>query len=761
MMRRLVRNRHVLAGSLLFGMLAACNSDSTKPPTPAAVTAVSGPALTGTVGEFTSTPLTVRVTDAGGTALSNQTVTFSVTDGGGTVSPTTVTTSSTGEATATWRLGQTAGVQRAQAVVAGVSTGVTFTASAEAGAPSTVAVSAGDNQSAAAGSVVTTAPAIVVRDRFQNPVAGVSVVYSIIAGNGTLTSPGATTNASGVATANGWRLGTAVGPNRLSALVVASGVASNPIVFTANGTAGAAAGITPLSSTTISAVVGTTVTPLPSVRLVDASGNPVAGAQVNFTGSAGSTVSGNAKLTDANGIATVDSWLLGGTAGNYTLTATSGTLTAAVFTATARAASAASVSVAGGNNQSVTVGRPVAVEPSVRVVDAFGNPIGGVEVVFDVISGGGTAVSRRPLTNANGVAEVGGWTLGDTPGTNTLRATVTGNGIANNPITFTATATAGVPTTVTIQAGNNQSALAGTVLPVSPSVVVRDSRGNPVSGATVNFLIGSGGGSVTPASVTTNASGIATVSSWTIGTAVGAQTLIARVAGVPDVVFNASATAGAPSNVTAATLTNIGLVTVNGFVSPTPAVRVTDAAGNPVQGVLVTFALDAGTGSAITGASQNTGADGVATLGAWRVGTVAGETARVRATVAGLTIPAGSEPQFTATTAAAAPFAINVAPGSVQSQGGTASTAVATVPAVRVTDSFGNPVANQLVTFSVATGNGTIGASASSVLVSTDANGVATSLSWTLPAGGTVTRTLTATLNSNPALTINFTAVVP
>ena len=759
MTRSLVRLRRVLAGTLLTGSIAACN-DSTKPPTPSAVTAVTATAVAGTVGEVTTTPITVRVTDAGGTALSNQTVTFSVVDGGGSITPATVTTSSAGEATTTWRLGQTAGVQRAQAVVAGVATGVTFTATAAAGAPSVVAVSTGDNQSAPAGSVLATAPAVIVRDRFQNPVPGVSVVYSIIAGNGTLVSPGSTTNASGVASANGWRLGTTVGPNRLSALVVASGVTANPIVFTANSTAGAAATIAPQTATVLSAVVGTIVTPLPSVRLVDASGNPVAGAQVNFVGSAGSTVSGNTKLTDANGIATVDSWILGGTAGNYTLTATSGALTAAVFTASARAATAASVSIAAGNNQSVTVGRPVATEPSVRVVDAFGNPIAGVEVVFDVISGGGTAVARRPVTNANGVAEVGGWTLGDAPGTNTLRATVTGSGIASNPVLFTATALAGVPATVTIVAGNNQSALAGTVLPVAPSVQVRDNRGNAVSGTTVSFIVSSGGGTVSPATVTTNGAGVATVTSWTIGTTVGAQTLIARVAGVPDVLFNATSTAGAPANLTASTVTAIGLVTVNGFVSPMPAVRVTDSQGNPVQGAAVTFTLDAGTGSAITGATQNTDANGVATLGAWRVGTVAGETARVRATVAGLSLTPGTEPQFTATTAASAPFAINVAPSSVLSQAGTASTAVATVPAVRITDSFGNAVVNQTVTFSVAAGNGTIGASASSVIVSTDLNGVATSLSWTLPAGSG-TRTLTATLNSNSALVINFTATVP
>lgn len=756
MTRTLVRTRHILAAVLLAGAVTACNDKTTEPPAPASLTALTPVAVTGTVGEFASTPLTVRVLNSGGGAVGNATVTFSVLDGGGTVSATSVTTSATGEASTTWRLGNTAGVQRAQAQVAGVAAPAIFTAQAAAGAPSVVAVSAGDNQSAPAGSVLATGPAVVVRDRFNNPVSGVSVVYSIIGGNGSIATPGATTNANGVAVADGWRLGSAVGVNRLSALVVASGVTANPIVFTANGTAGAASAVTAQTATSVSGVVGTTITPAPSVRVVDASGNPISGAQVNFVGSAGSTVVGNARLTDANGIATVDSWLLGGTAGNYTLTATSGALTPVVFTATARANSAASVSAFAGNNQSVTVGRPVAIEPSVRVVDAFGNPIVGVEVVFDVTSGGGTAVSRRPLTNANGVAEVGGWTLGETPGTNTLRATVAGNGITNNPIVFTATATAGVATSVTILGGNNQSALAGSVVPVSPSVQVRDNRGNPVSGTTVTFLINSGGGTVAPATVTTNASGIATVGTWTLGNTVGAQSLIARVAGVPDVVFNATATAGAPAAVTAVSLTALGNVVVNQFATPTPSVKVVDAGGNPVSGATVTFVLDAAAGSAITGATQVTGADGIATLGAWRVGTVAGQTAVVRATVTGLTLAAALEPQFSATTIAGAPTAINVAAGSLQAQAATASTAVGTLPAVRITDAFGNPVTNQLVSFTAAAGNGGVGGTPAA----TDANGIATVGAWVMPAGSG-TRTLTATLLSNTALTINFTATVP
>jgi hypothetical protein len=43
------------------------------------------------------------------------------------------------------------------------------------------------------------------------------------------------------------------------------------------------------------------------------------------------------------------------------------------------------------------------------------------------------------MTGSNGVATVGSWTIGASPGSDTLTATVTGSGITGNPVTFTAT----------------------------------------------------------------------------------------------------------------------------------------------------------------------------------------------------------------------------------------------------------------------------------------------------------------------------------
>jgi hypothetical protein len=90
----------------------------------------------------------------------------------------------------------------------------------------------------------------------------------------------------------------------------------------------------------------------------------------------------------------------------------------------------------------------------------------------------------------------------------------------------------GPATTMTLNAGTNQSASAGTTVPVAPSVIVKDARNRPVPGIAVTFDVASGGGSVTGASATTDAAGIATVGSWKLGGTAGANWLSATSAGL-------------------------------------------------------------------------------------------------------------------------------------------------------------------------------------------------------------------------------------
>jgi hypothetical protein len=165
---------------------------------------------------------------------------------------------------------------------------------------------------------------------------------------------------------------------------------------------------------------------------------------------------------------------------------------------------------------------------------------------------------------------VGSWTLGTSAGSNTL--TATSAGLTGSPVTFTATATAGAASHLAVNAGNSQSATVATTVSVLPSVSVEDAYNNPVSGVSVTFAVASGGGSITGATTTTNASGIATVGSWTLGTSAGSNTLTATSAGLTGspVTFTATATAGTPGAPTIGSATSTGTISATvSFTAPT------------------------------------------------------------------------------------------------------------------------------------------------------------------------------------------------
>ncbi len=103
----------------------------------------------------------------------------------------------------------------------------------------------------------------------------------------------------------------------------------------------------------------------------------------------------------------------------------------------------------------------------------------------------------------------------------------------------------GEAVSIVVSAGNNQSAPAGTAVAVNPSVVVRNYAGEPIEGVTVVFAIVSGGGSVTGASESTNAMGVATLASWMLGPTQGVNTLSATVGDLAPLVFSARGDDGA------------------------------------------------------------------------------------------------------------------------------------------------------------------------------------------------------------------------
>jgi len=151
---------------------------------------------------------------------------------------------------------------------------------------------------------------------------------------------------------------------------------------------------------------------------------------------------------------------------------------------------------------------------------------------------------------------------------------------------------------------------------------------------------------------------------------------------------------------------------------------VSDAQG-PLANVAVQFTVTAGGGSTQPSAAFTDQA-GLATA-SWRLGTEAGQGNVLRVTATGL-----NQAVTLSTTPAAGPAAL-VTPASGSGQLAVVARQVPEPPTARVTDQYGNPVAGELVTFTVQAGGGTVTGST----VVSGPTGLAPAGSWVLgPAPG-------------------------
>lgn len=180
--------------------------------------------------------------------------------------------------------------------------------------------------------------------------------------------------------------------------------------------------------------VGEALGNVPGVRLVDSNGVAVPGVVVNFRAEPAGSVSPASVTTDAAGRARPQSWVLGTTAGVNALVATAPGSAERRLLVTANPGPPSQLLAASATSQSATAGSAVAVPPSVRVNDSFGNPVSGVPVTFAVEQGGGSVSGSPAVSGANGIATLGAWTLGTAPGPNALQAGASGAG----SVTFTA-----------------------------------------------------------------------------------------------------------------------------------------------------------------------------------------------------------------------------------------------------------------------------------------------------------------------------------
>ncbi|MGH7615920.1 MAG: hypothetical protein ACREPM_01690, partial [Gemmatimonadaceae bacterium] len=146
------------------------------------------------------------------------------------------------------------------------------------------------------------------------------------------------------------------------------------------------------------------------------------------------------------------------------------------------------------------------------------------------------------------------------------------------------------PAGIVVVQGDGQAAQAGRDLPTPIVLRVLDSSGTAVSGVVVSMSINGGGGSVTPASDTTDGHG-EFKTKWTLGPTVVQQSLIATVAGVTPV--SIAATALLPTQIILVQgdkqTAKAGAAVTNSVI-----VRVVGGVNVPMQGVTVEFQVLAG-----------------------------------------------------------------------------------------------------------------------------------------------------------------------
>jgi uncharacterized protein (TIGR03437 family) len=291
-------------------------------------------------------------------------------------------------------------------------------------------------------------------------------------------------------------------------------------------------------------------------------------------------------LTNASGVATCD-LVLNGVAGTLPLVVSAGgVVNFPGHTLTITPGPPSVVNILGGNNQIGTPGTRLPQPFVVQVTDAFGNPISGAAVNWQVVSGP-MALSRVSLTtDSAGRTSATGMLLG-TGGRVTVMVKA-GSGAA----TFTALVT--VPAAaITVISGDVQSAQINMTFGAPLVVQATDANRNPASFAIVNFSVNSGSVLLSAASVVADQTGTASITVQA-GPVSGPVSILAT-SGSVSVTFSLTVLPIGPSNVVILNAASLspgispgGLAAIQGAgLTPTIQGMITDT--SQMMGYSVTF----------------------------------------------------------------------------------------------------------------------------------------------------------------------------
>jgi adhesin/invasin len=460
-------------------------------------------------------------------------------------------------------------------------------------------------------------------------------------------------------------------------------------------------------------------------KVTDGNSQPVAGQSVKFTATNGAVVTTVIGTTGADGLASAS--LTSTTAGNSVVTATladgNSAIVTTVFVDAARIA-AGDLTVTQNNAAANGVAQN---RVQAKVTDGNSQPVAGQSVKFTATNGA-VVTTAIGTTGADGLASASltSITVGNSVVTATLAngtsATVS---TAFTPLTGIALRNITVTRNNALSDGTDRDAV---------TMTVTDSDNVPVAGQTIT-LTATNGAVITPATVTTDSNGTASVNLTNLSA--GNSVLTAALS-------NGSTATVTVNFITAAQIEADSLtVTANNAVaddSATNAVqlRVVNGNGVPVAGQTVTFTA---TNGATVTASATTGADGLAKA------TLTSTTAGNSAVTATLTSTGG-----TSTTTVTFIIAAQILAGdmTVVTNNAPADGTATNEVTAKVTNGNGTAVAGQIVTFTA-----TNGATVTPLTGTTGADGIARARLTSTTAGDSV---VTAALSngSTATITVNF-----
>ena len=425
----------------------------------------------------------------------------------------------------------------------------------------------------------------------------------------TSTDPQAT-SASGLPADYAFTSGDAGTHTTFSATLKTSGTQSITASDSSNSLSGSETGIT-VSRANASQVVwitqpgtstaGSAVTGPPTVAVEDTYGNPVSGATVTMavTAGPGSFTGGSTTSvgpTGSNGQAVFSNLVLDTAGTTYKITASDGAInSAASSTFTVNPAAEKKLVITTQPSSLIAAGGTVSM--SVTVEDTYGNTIttgtiGSTDSIHVALSSGNFASGTTTVAASNGVASFSGLQITSTAGSPyTITATDSTTGSVTQATTSSITVNPAAINKLVYTTSPPTSTTAGSTFSVA--VAEQDQYNNVETGdstTTVSLAANNGGGGfsciTTPTHLT---SGVASFGGCSYRVASSTAFTLTATAGSNTATANTTVSAGTANSTSAFSGSSQTTSIDAPFASPLVAL-VTDAWGNPVSGVAVTFA---------------------------------------------------------------------------------------------------------------------------------------------------------------------------